>query len=335
MIFFLFNIMNNNISFVLDYQLYDYFKQLKKYIKESSYYNSTDKNLKTKYKKRTDGINISEELGETGITVLTANARKVQKITKSDYPVSCPLCLNLQIDKSIAPYNKNKALLWRNFIIQPNSFPYFKVHFLIQSVDHNQSLDRGTQSEVHRNKYVIYDILDFIKTNNKGVILFNGYVGNSLTHLHFHYTETKFPIEEQIKEYSFNRDIIKTKNKSQIQLFRDNKNNCKNFILIKGKEPAIDVFTILQYLESIKLFYNLTIYYKDDMYNIYIFIRKKTEDKYNFNFGASNLSGLSLTTNEQIQLLKNNKREFMNIINNYCSESVIKIDINILKKMNF
>jgi hypothetical protein len=325
--------MNNNISFTLDYQLYDYFKELKKYIYKSNYYNSTDTNLKKKYKKRTDGISIGPEIGESGMRILEANARKVQKTTKSDYPVTCPLCLNLQIDKSITPYNKNKALLWRNFIIQPNSFPYFKVHFLIQSIDHNQTLDRGTQSEVHRNKNIISDILDFIKINNKGIILFNGYVGNSLTHLHFHYTETKFPIEEQIKNYSFNKDIIITKNKSHLQLFKDNKNNCRNFILIKGSELSSDIFNILQYLESIKLFYNLTIYYKENIFYIYIFIRKKTEDKYNFNFGASNLSGLSLTTSEQIQLIKNNKKEFINMLDTYCTESVVKIDINTLKKI--
>lgn len=325
--------MNSNISFTLDYQLHDYFKELKKYINESNYYNSTDKDLKKKYKKRTDGISIGPKIDETGINILEANARKVQKTTKSDYPVTCPLCLNLQIDKSIIPYNKNKALLWRNFIIQPNSFPYFKVHFLIQSIDHNQTLDRGTQSEVHRNKNIISDILDFIKINNKGIILFNGYVGNSLTHLHFHYTETKFPIEEQIKNYSFNKDIIITKNKSRLQLFKDNKNNCRNFILIKGSEPSSDMFNILQYLESIKLFYNLTIYYKENIFYIYIFIRKKTEDKYNFNFGASNLSGLSLTTSEQIQLIKNNKKEFINMLDTYCTESVVKIDINALKKI--
>jgi diadenosine tetraphosphate (Ap4A) HIT family hydrolase len=325
--------MNNNISFTLDYQLHDYFKELKKYIYKSNYYNSTDTTLKKIYKKRTDDISIGPEIGESGMRILEANARKVQKTTKSDYPVTCPLCLKLQIDKSIKPYNENKALLWRNFIIQPNSFPYFKVHFLIQSIDHNETLDRGTQSEVHRNKYVIYDIFDFIKINNKGIILFNGYIGNSLTHLHFHYTETKFPIKEQIKKYSFNKDIIITKNKSQLQLFKDTKNNCKNFILIKGSEPAIDLFTILQYLESIKLFYNLTIYYKENIFNIYIFIRKKTENKYIFNFGAANLSGLSLTTSEQIQLMKNNKKEFINMVDNYCTESVVKIDINALKKI--
>ena len=325
--------MNNNISFTLDYQLYDYFKELKKYINESNYYNSTDKNLKKKYKKRTDGIIIGPEIGDTGINILEANARKVQKTTKSDYQVTCPLCLNLQIDKTITPYNKNKALLWRNFIIHPNSFPYLKVHFLIQSIDHNQALDRGTQSEVHRNKYIIYDILDFIKINNKGIILFNGYAGNSLTHLHFHYTETKFPIEEQIKKYFFNKDIIVTKNKSHLQLFNDNKNNCRNFILIKGSDPSSDVFNILQYLESIKLFYNLTIYYKENIFYIYIFIRKKTEDKYNFNFNASHLSGLLLSTSEHKQLLKNNKKEYINMLDNYCKESVVKIDINALKKI--
>jgi diadenosine tetraphosphate (Ap4A) HIT family hydrolase len=325
--------MNNNISFALDYQLKDLFNELKKYVNESKYYNSTDKDLKKIYIKRTDGIVIGSEIGTTGINLLEANSRKVQKITKNDYPITCPLCLNPQIDKNITPYNKNKGLLWRNFLIQPNSFPYLKVHFLIQSTDHNQELDRGTQSEVHKNIFVIKDIFDFIKINNKGIILFNGYVGNSLTHLHFHYTETKFPIKEQIKKYTFNKDIIVTKNRSRIQLFKDHKNNCKNFILIKGYDPSSDIFNILQYLDSNKLFYNLTIYYKEDLFYTYIFIRQKTKDENNFNFGASNLSGLSLTSAEHKQLSKTNVREFINMIDTYCTESVVKFDMNILKKI--
>jgi hypothetical protein len=326
--------MNSNISFTLDYQLKDYFKQLRKYIKESSYYNSTDPILKNKYSKRTDGIKIGPEIGKTGISILEANARKVQKITKSDYPITCPLCLNLQTDKSIAPYNKNMALLWRSYIIQPNSFPYFKIHFLIQSSDHDSKLNRGTQSEVHKNPYVIFDILDFIRINNKGIILFNGWVGNSLGHLHFHYTETKFPIEEQIKKYSFTKDTIITKNKSQIRLYKDNNNNCKNFVYIKGMNPSEDIFNFLEYLDSIKLFYNLTISCdKMNYFHVYIFIRVKTSDINNFNFGASNLSGLSLTSPEQLMMFKNNKKQFINMLNTYCSESVIKIDIKVLKKL--
>ena len=323
----------NNISYTLDYQLKDYFKNLRKYIKESNYYNSTDPILKSKYKKRSDGIKIGTMIESTGIKPLTASARKVQKITKSDYPVSCPLCLNLQIDKSITPYNLNKALLWRNYIIQPNSFPYFKVHFLIQSTDHNQELDRGTQSEVHKNPYIISDILQFIKTIGKGTILFNGWVGNSLGHLHFHYTDTIFPIEDKIKSYSFNSgEQITTKNKSQIHQFIDNKNNCKNFILIKGSNPQDDVFKLLQYLDSVKLFYNLVIYSNKDIFYIYIFIRKKINDKFGFNFGASNLAGVSLFTEEHLQMLKNNKKEFINMIDDYCTISVMKIDYKVLKK---
>jgi len=323
-----------NISFTLDYQLKDYFKQLIKYLKKSSYYNTTDPELKSKYKKRTDGIIIGQQLDETGINILQTHARKVQKTTRKDYPISCPLCLNPQIDKMISPYNMYRALLWRNFIVGPNSFPYFKVHLLIQSCDHNQELGRGTQSDVHKNINIISDILDLIKIIGKGTILFNGWVGNSLGHLHFHYTETEFPIKDKIKSYKFNKNIIKTKNKSHIKLFNDNMNNCKNFILVIGKNPAKDVFTIIQYLDSVKLFYNLTIHCNEQNHlYIYIFIRNKIDDIYNFNFGASNLSGLSLTTDEHLLLFKNNKSVFIETIDNYCKLSLIKIDYETLKNL--
>jgi hypothetical protein len=322
-----------SICSTLDYQLKEYFKELRKYIKNSSYYNSTDPELKLKYKKRTDGIKIGDKIGNTGIRILEANARKVQKTTKADYPIKCPLCLNLQVDKTINPYNMNRALLWRNYIIQPNSFPYFKVHFLIQSSYHNTDMNIGTQSDVHIYPNIIIDILEFTKTIGKGTILFNGWVGNSLSHLHFHYTETTFPIEEKIKEYSFEKDIMITSSKSQIRLYKDNKNNCKNFVLIKGINPATDVFKFLQYLESEKLFYNITITYKDNIFYIYIFIRIKTDDINNFNFGASNLSGLSLTTIEQLMMFKDNKKQFIDMLDKYCSESVIKIDIKKLEKL--
>jgi hypothetical protein len=322
-----------SISFTLDYQLNDYFKELRKYIKYSNYYNLKDKTLKLKYEKRTDGIKEKDEIGSSGVTILDATARKVHKITKLDYPISCPLCLNLQIDKTINPYNLDRGLLWRNFIISPNSFPYFKVHFLIQSSDHINSIDRGTQSEVHRNPNILEDILEFIKIIGKGSILFNGWVGNSLGHLHFHYTDTNFPIKDKIKSYLLVKEKIITKNNSIVEMFKDMKNNCKNFILIKGVDVKDDVFKFLQYLDSKKLFYNLLIYYNKDIFYVYIFIRRKNDDKLGFAFGAAHFAGLGLFDEKHIKMFKDNKKEFISKVEEYCSETVVRIDHKILKKI--
>ena len=260
-------------------------------------------------------------------------ARKVHKITKSDYPISCPLCLNLQIDKTINPYNLDRGLLWRNFIISPNSFPYFKVHFLIQSSDHINSIDRGTQSEVHRNPNILADVLEFIKIIGKGSILFNGWVGNSLGHLHFHYTDTNFPIKDKIKSYSLVKEKITTKNNSNVEMFKDMKNNCKNFILIKGVDVKDDVFKFLQYLDAEKLFYNLLIYYNKDIFYVYIFIRRKNDDKLGFAFGAAHFGGLGLFDEKNIKMFKDNKKEFISKVEEYCNETVVKIDHKILRKL--
>ena len=59
----------------------------------------------------------------------------------------------------------------------------------------------------------------------------------------------------------------------------------------------------------------------------------KIDDIYNFNFGASNLSGLSLTNNEHQLLFKNNKKVFIEMVDNYCKLSLIKIDHKTLKNL--
>ena len=321
-----------SISYTLDYQLNDYFKALRKYLKESNYYNLEDKTLK--YDKRTDGIKDIKEIDSVGIMTV-ALARKVHKTTISDYPINCPLCLNLQSDKMVSPFNLERGLLWRNFLISPNGFPYFKVHFLIQATDHIDSINRGTQSEVHRNPHILEDVLSFAKLIGKGSILFNGWVGNSLGHLHFHYTDTEFPIKTKLKSYSLMKQEIITKNNSTVQIFKDSEHNCKNFIHIKGSDigkVAEDVFKFLQYLDSEKLFYNLLIYYSKEILYVYIFIRRKTEDKFGFNFGAPHLGGIISLNERKLKMFKENEKEFISSIEDYCSESVVKFDYKILKK---
>jgi hypothetical protein len=322
-----------SISYTLDYQLNDYFKALQKYLKESDYYNLEDKTLE--YNKRTDGIKDVKEIESIGMMTV-ALARKVHRTTISDYPINCPLCLNLQSDKMVSPFNLERGLLWRNFIISPNGFPYFKVHFLLQASDHIDSINRGTQSEVHRNPHIIEDVLTFAKIIGKGTILFNGWVGNSLGHLHFHYTDTEFPIKTKFKSYSLMKKDIITKNNSTVQMFKDTKRNCKNFILIKGGDidkVANDTFKFLQYLNSEKLFYNLLIYHNKDISYVYIFIRRKTDDKLGFNFGAPHLGGIISLNERKLKMFKENEKEFISSIEDYCSESVVKFDYKLLKKL--
>ena len=325
--------MEYNIRFTLDSELKKNFNELVKYHKNSDYFNSTDEDLEKKYKTRIDKIKEGEKIGETGMNLLEIPARKVVTTTKKEYDIKCPLCLNPQVDKTIYPYNLEKLLLWRGYLIKPNTFPYFKLHYLIQASDHIEGIDRGTQNEVHINPNVIEDMLLFAKLMNGGSVLFNGWVGNSLGHLHFHYTNTHFPIKRKLKDNSSDKEIIKTNNGSKICIYRDKDSNCKSFILIKSENPGSDIFKFVQYLNSVNLFYNLLFYFNKGVFFVFIFIRRKEQDEFNFNFGAAHMSGLSTFSDKNLQIFKDNKNEFIRIIDNYCSKTLVKIDEEMIKKL--
>jgi len=328
--------MEYNIRFTLDSDLKNDFNDLNKYHLNSDYFNSVDSEIVKKYKYRFDGIKKGDKLGDTGMNILEIPARKLTNTSSEDYKennVKCPLCLSLESDKAIYPFNLEKSILWRGYLIRPNGFPYFRLHYLIQSSDHNENTNRGTQNDVHLNSNIISDILTFLKIMNKGSALFNGWIGNSLAHMHFHYTDMNFPIKQKLKKYLFNKEIIKTSDSSTIFIYKDTEHNCKNFIFIKGTNPSNDVFHYLQYLNSINLLYNLLMYYNNNMFHIFIYIRKKEVDDYKFNFGATNLSGLTTLSESNFNLYKDNKNNFLELIENYCSKTVIKMDLEEVKKI--
>jgi hypothetical protein len=325
--------MEYNIRFTLDYELSKNFNELIKYHKDSDYFKINDEELRMKYESRLDNIKNGEKIGNTGMSFLEIPARKVVVTTNKEYNIKCPLCLNPQVDKTIYPYNLEKLILWRGYLIKPNTFPYFKLHYLIQSSDHIEGSDRGTQNETHRNPNVIGDMLLFAKTMNNGSILFNGWVGNSLGHLHFHYTDTHFPIKRKLKDYPIDKEVIETNNESKICIYKDENHNCKNFILIKGVNPNNDLLKLVQHIDSLKLFYNLLLYWNKNVFFIFVFIRRKEQDDFNFNFGAAHMSGLSTFSNNNLEFYKNNKNEFLRIIDNYCSKTVVKIDAERIKKL--
>jgi hypothetical protein len=324
--------MDYNLKYTLDSELENNFYKLNKYIVDSDYFLLMDKELNKKYKLRTDGIKKTQEIGETGINILQAPARKVVNTKNKEYNIKCPLCTNSQVDINIYPYNLERNLLWRGLIIKPNTFPYFKLHYLIQSSDHISN-DRGTQKDVHINPNIIEDILQFIKIIKKGTILYNGYIGNSLEHLHFHYTDIYLPIKAKKKKYFSNKKIINTNNGSTINFYQDDRHNCKNFILIKGLNVCADVFKIIKYINSINLLYNLICYYNSNIFNVFIYIRKKEIDNYDLNFGAAHMSGLGTFSDENLKIYKKNKQFFIKIVEEYCEKTLIKIDMKLIESL--
>lgn len=317
--------MDCNFRYVSDDDLGYYFQKLHRYLTSSIYYNSSDKELKKTYHKRNDKINTSRDINGTKMKILSVPARKVQQVAiKKLHSNECPLCINLRVSDVIAPYNKLKGLLWKNYIIIPNAFPYFKVHYLLLGIYHDETNTIGTQNDAHLYSYVVGNAIEFIRIIKKGTILFNGWVGNSLSHLHFHYTSTIFPIKEIIKQHNLKKQSFATKNGSKIILFSDTNFACKNFLCVKSSSIKIcdDIYKLLNYIiSSLKLFYNLCIYFDGDTCFTFIFIRQKIEDD-RFSFGASHLSGLVMLSEDDINKYKKNKRQFVDSLNEYCSRTV-------------
>jgi hypothetical protein len=74
-------------------------------------------------------------------------------------------------------------------------------------------------------------------------------------------------------------------------------------------------------------------YYNNSTFYIFIYIRKKEVDDYKFNFGATNLSGLTTLSENNLNLYKENKNNFLELIENYCSKTVIKMNLDEVKKI--
>lgn len=314
---------NTNILFTPDEKLYENFFKLYDYLITSDYYNSTDNVLKKTYKKRYDGIVKILKIANTGLDLYETKARKVQSVIDSECTIKCPLCLNLHVNKTIYPFNLVKGLLWRDYLIKPNTFPYFKIHFLIMPPYH--VANRGVQNDVHKNKNIITDMLHFIKLMGTGSVFFNGMIGNSLEHLHFHYTDVFFPVTK-FKQYKLKKKLKVFEEK--IYFFEDDVNNCKNFIVVKGKKINSIVFNLLKYFASINLLYNLILNYKKLKYIVVIFVRQKNVVSNDFNLGASSLGGYTVVTDNNIELYKSNMNKFILDIEEYCMKTVIKFNIN-------
>ena len=63
---------------------------------------------------------------------------KIEKTTRpwnKTHGKYCALIGNVISRKLKYPIDQEKILLWRGYIIKPNTFPYFKSHFLIMSSD--------------------------------------------------------------------------------------------------------------------------------------------------------------------------------------------------------
>lgn len=322
--------MEYNIRFVLDEELKKTTQELLKYLNTSGYYASFNKELKKLYKNRNDKMRTLGEVGNTGISPKLTPARKVEstlKIEPSKGKSICRLCINIQNYKMISPVNKSRALLWRNYLIQANTFPYFVNHLLIMTTYHQET--EGTQYLIQEDSRVMRDMVMMMRIMDKGTMFFNGLIGNSQLHFHFHYTTEKLPIIKRIKESTESRTKIKTSNGTSVSLFHKD-SACMNAVVFRGINLHADVYNFLKNLGE-KYLYNLVMFLKGGKVVVVIYVRQKPKVglEEDLNMGASALGGLHLVDNqEQVASIS----DLRDSIEKYCALTVVPLNITQLKK---
>ena len=206
---------------------------------------------------------------------------------------------------------------------------------LILSSDHNHGKhgSRGTQNIVHKNKNVISDMIDlYILLGQKGTMFFNGIIGNSQLHFHFHTTSEIIPIQNLLyNENDVDYDVFKTKNNNKILLFKNNKKDCVNGIIFYGSYQTlgIEIFKFLQYINKKNLLYNILFIENknksDDGTKItcIIYLRKKIkkENVKDYNLGSSSIGGIMITNIKPKEKL--NSKKLAKSINKYCDVTVV------------
>ena len=106
-----------NISFVYDWNLKRKYTELLQYHDKSNYWNA----LKGS-DKRNSKMKIIGPIGDTGILAKETPARVGFELTmKRKLKPSCPLCRNLNHPHLNYPINRVRVILWRGYLIFPNT----------------------------------------------------------------------------------------------------------------------------------------------------------------------------------------------------------------------
>ena len=325
---------NFNISLVLDSDLNKNINKLIKYYNNSNYFKSLVKDKPERNKFTLMGM-IGNSYVYLRLTPGRLGFDKMEKTSKrftEKYGKDCGLVSNIISQKLITPFTKEKNLLWRNYIIKQNAFPYFKTHLLIISTDYNceNPTIRGSQNYLHNNENVIKDMLEFYNLRKqKGFMFFNGLIGNSQNHFHFHYVTDRNSLKNiinTIKTMKYNN--FKTKNGTNITIFNSDNCPCYNGTIFYGKLDQIskDIFYFLKKVNKEKYLYNLVIIPSKNIkkYQVIIYIRKhigkKLDKKLSIAVGAN--FGYLVLKDIDDEKLKNNILE-KNLLE-YCKISFLK-----------
>ena len=340
--------LNFNISFCYDWNLQKYYKIIKSVNHSSKYFDILkQKNQQIKETKRTSNMKIITQIIDTGIFLKEIPGRinfdlaeTSSSSLKRKISANCVLCDSINSPNMAYPLTLGKYLIWRGYIIKPNTFPYFKDHYLILSSIHNEGKNNllGTQIDLHHNPNIIKDMLDFYALNNYiGTMFFNGTIGNSQLHFHFHHINEDLPIEKYLMNWNkFNFETFSTKNNSKLILFSNSDKYCFNGILLIGKTSSLakDCFTLIANFSKKKYLYNLVfikphIHKDEPQVIIYLRSKNKLNKSFDLNMGASSLAGIHTETKFTKSQLK--KNILKNKIDKYCSITVLKPTKKLIK----
>jgi hypothetical protein len=258
---------NFNIAYCWDKSLHKGITQLDKYYKNSDYYNSL-----VDGKPDRDEFIYAGILGNSHLYFQLAPGRfgfdKIEKTTRpwiKTHGKYCALIGNVISRKLQYPIDQEKILLWRGYIIKPNTFPYFKSHFLIMSSDFDcQNLSiRGSQQIVNLEPRVLLDMFDFYELRKQqGFLFYNGLIGNSQLQFHFHYTTKKSILKRILNDIkSMEYKNFKTKIGTNITTFKSDKCPCYNGTVFYGNKEQVakDMFIFVKRVNEIKYKYNIII----------------------------------------------------------------------------
>lgn len=313
-----------NLKLVLDHEVDRAIRETSVLLKKSGYYTALNSNDKP----RNYGMKILGEIKGTGINCKYTPNRKVTSTLKTKPKGNlCPLCLGIQSNKMISPISKVRGLIWRNYLIKPNTFPYFKNHFLIISLDHSsENSIRGTQLIINNEINVIKDFIYLSSILTKGTLFFNGLIGNSQMHFHFHYTSEKLPIQDKIRKNKY-KELIKKTDNCYIYNFSISKYCVNGVVFIGGKEMYQEVFYFLKEISKKRFLFNLILYKEGSNIYCFVFIRRqvKRKDENDLNMGASSLGGIHLTNAPSCK--------DSTVFDKYCQETVIVLSKDQLRKL--
>ena len=214
--------------------------------------------------------------------------------------------------------NNIKGILWRNYIVTPNGFPYFPFHYMFHSTYHgnysfhtpldNDYISKGDQDMIF-NKHVIEDMLDVFRLfEYRGSLLFSHRSGNSLDHFHFHYTSYDIKINSIIKSIcdskyskSSENEKFEIKDEKNITYLVLGLNECMNGIILisDNKKLMVDeIFRILLKNKKNDYYINFIIYQSSNN-NFKVGLFPKYREK---SIGIGEISGYVVTKKEDANI---------------------------------